>query len=142
MRAPARRCQIRPEWGRNVGLRYQCSECLRGCWTKGSGCDANPIAMFVECEAGTCPIKEKTHRRKISFLSYSTSPPAMKSVSLLSSFVASALFFSRSLAVTLTDASQLTTTTYDYVIVGGMHFSVVSGLCLIGNSWECWACPC
>lgn len=45
----------------------------------------------------------------------------MKSASLLSVFVASALFFSRSLAVTLTDASQLTTTTYDYVIVGGMH---------------------
>lgn len=45
----------------------------------------------------------------------------MKSDALLSSFVASALLFSRSLAVTFTDASQLTMTTYDYVIVGGMH---------------------
>ena len=44
----------------------------------------------------------------------------MKSASLLSAFAASALFFSRSHAVTLTDASQLTTTTYDYIIVGGM----------------------
>ncbi len=47
----------------------------------------------------------------------------MKSAAILSSFIASALFFSRSLAVTLTDASQLTTTTYDYIIVGGVYFA-------------------
>ena len=44
---------------------------------------------------------------------------SMKSAPLLSSLVASALFVGPSLAITLTDPSQLTTTTYDYIIVGG-----------------------
>ena len=88
----------------------------------GSGCDDNAIAMSTECNARICTIKENMRGGEFSFPNHLTSPPAMKSAALLSSFIASALFFSRSLAVTLTDASQLTTTTYDYVIVGGVYF--------------------
>lgn len=43
----------------------------------------------------------------------------MKSASLFSVLVVSALFVGSSLAITLTDPSQLTTTIYDYIIVGG-----------------------
>ncbi len=66
----------------------------------------------------------------------------MKSLPLSYFLVASALYVCRTCAVTLTDISQLTKLTYDYVIIGGkpyQRFGQCKALmgaffCLAGNA--------